>query len=135
MTRLDFQLDRPLFVKHPSGIRAGGQHWPKNKHFPWKEMHMPMENVRRMYIQGMLIHDELKEEASKVGDGLEVMSLTALHVIVDGYNERLQKVVTTKTQFEQKKAKKSTIADKQRGLIRSWRRNFEDWLLKAEANK
>jgi hypothetical protein len=37
--------------------------------------------------------------------------------------------------FDNRKMKKSQLADKQRGLIRSWRRTQEDWLTKAEAVK
>lgn len=136
MTRLDpipLQFELPLFVRKP--FRARGRDWKKNQEFKWKEMSVDRNKVIILYREGFLIHSSELENKMQVGDGLEALDIVGLHSIVDSYNQRLSKLNLNKTTFEQRKAKKSTLADKQRGLIRSWRRNQEDWLNKAEANK
>ncbi len=130
---MPFQLDRPVFVKVP--FRARAKDWKKGSEFKWKELGLPEANVTTLYNQDFLYHNSDLEGALQVGDGLEVLDVAGLHSLVDDYNKRIKAVVPHQTAFEQKKMKKSQIADKQRGLIRSWRRNFESWLTKAEANK
>ena len=65
----------------------------------------------------------------------EAIHANGLRQIVDEYNDRLKKVCTVDSHFLRRKCPSSKIATKQRGLIRSWRRNNLDWLEKAEANK
>lgn len=133
MYNMPFQYDRPVFVKIP--FRARGKLWKKNHEFPWREMNIATESVESLYANDYLLHSPDLEVSQKKGDGLEELPLDILHKIVDEYVERVKEVAQHKTQFEQRKPKKSKLADKQRGLIRSWRRNHLDWLEKAEDNK
>ena len=88
-----------------------------------------------LYNSGQLIHSTEQENSMQVGDGLEAIDSDGLKQIVDDYNDRLKKVCTVDSHFLRRKCPSSKIATKQRGLIRSWRRNNLDWLEKAEANK
>ncbi len=130
---MPFQFDRPVFVKVPFSARA--RDWERGEEFKWKELSLPDDAVQTLYINDFIYHNTDLEGTLQVGDGLEVLSIEGLHSLVDDYNKRIKAVTPHQTAFEQKKMKKSNIADKQRGLIRSWRRNFETWLTKAEANK
>lgn len=133
MPATPFQYDRPIFIRIPFFTR--GKEWTYGEHFPWREMNMPQDKIQILYNNGNLIHSEEQETFLVVGDGLEALSVAGLKDIVDDYNERVKKVVATKTDAIRRKCPQSTIADKQRGLIRSWRRNNLDWLEKAELNK
>lgn len=135
MTRHDmpFQFDRPVFVA--KNFRGRSIDWKKQQEFKWKEIGIDEDTVMLLYLQGFIRHDGELEGTLQVGDGLEVLDIPGLHSLVDDYNKRIKAVTRHNTEFEQRKMKKSTIADKQRGLIRSWRRNFETWLTKAEAVK
>lgn len=130
---LPFQLDRPVFVKVPFKARA--TQWKKGMEFKWREMGLDTDAVMTLYNHDYLFHNADLEGNLQVGDGLEVLDLPGLHSLVDDYNKRIKAMVPHNTAFEQKKMKKSQIADKQRGLIRSWRRNFEQWLTRAEQVK
>ena len=128
-----FQYDRPTFIRIPFFTR--GKTWMHGEHFPWREMNLPEDKVLILFNQGYLIQSAEAESEMVVGDGLEAIDIAGLHDIVADYNERVKKVTQHKTDFLRRKCPQSTIADKQRGLIRSWRRNNLDWLEKAEANK
>ena len=131
--KLPFQLDRPVFVVQPFTYR--GTNWTYEDHFPWKEMNMNQEIVQTYYSMNYLRHSADSEAKMQVGDGLEAVDLDGLHQIVDEYNDRIKLVTKTNTDFLRRKCPKSKIADKQRGLLRSWRRNNLTWLEKAEDNK
>ena len=102
---------------------------------PWKEMNIDQDTVHIMYNVGKLYHSPEQEVSMQVGDGLEVVDADGLKQIVDDYNLRVKAITKTELEFKRRKCPSSKIADKQRGLIRSWRRNNLDWLNKAEANK
>jgi len=131
--RTQLQLDRPIFVRIP--FEARNKTWAVGQHLPWREMNMPQDTIQILFNQGFLIHDEESETLMQVGDGLEAIDVEGLHQIVDDYNKRIKAVVPNDTAFIRRKCPTSKIATKQRGLIRSWRRNNLDWLEKAEANK
>lgn len=131
--KIPFQLDRPVFVNQPFICR--GKKWDYEDHFPWREMNIPQDIAQAYYYINYVSHNSESESRMQVGDGLEAIDTDGLHQIVDDYNERVKLVTKTQTDFLRRKAPKSKIADKQRGLLRSWRRNNLDWLEKAELNK
>lgn len=128
-----FQYDRPTFIRIPFFTR--GKTWDYDEHFPWKEMSIPTERVEILFNSGSLYQSEEVEQQLQVGDGLEVLDITALHELVDDYIARVKVVTKTDFEFNRRKPAKSKITDKQRGLIRSWRRNNLPWLEKAEQVK
>ena len=133
MLKTPFQIDRPVFVRIP--FRMRNKTWEREEHLPWKEMNINQDTVHIMYNVGKLYHSPEQEVSMQVGDGLEVVDADGLKQIVDDYNVRVKAITKTELEFKRRKCPSSKIADKQRGLIRSWRRNNLDWLNKAEANK
>lgn len=131
--KLPFQYDRPLFVRIP--FKTRNKEWEKGQHLPWKEMNLDADRIQILFSQGYLVHNEEFEVVMQVGDGLELLDVAGLHDIVNDYNERLSKVTTIQKVLQVRKCPKSKLADRQRGLLRSWRRNNLDWLEKAEQNK
>ena len=128
-----FQYDRPVFVRIPFDTR--GKTWKREEELKWREMNMPQDTIQILYNNGYLIHNSELESTLQVGDGLEALDSQGLKDIVDDYNARVKAVVKTELEFKRRKCPSSLIADKQRGLLRSWRRSNLDWLNKAEANK
>lgn len=126
------QFDRPLFVRIPFGGR--GKAWKAGDHFPWKELSIPEDRVYILYRERFLIHNEEAEGSMDVGDGLETLDEVGLKQLVDDYNKRIKAVTPHETAYNRRKMKYSTLRSRQIGLIRQWRRSFEDWLVKAEAN-
>lgn len=119
---MPLQLDRPVFVKVP--FTAGGRKLKKNQEFKWKELSVDEKTVLTFYNQRMIYHNSDLEIERKVGDGLEELDVTGLHVVVDNINTKVKAKTSSQADFDRKKCKKSKIADKQRGLIRSWRRTY-----------
>lgn len=119
MTRLPFQIDRPVFVKEP-----WDEKYKQGDHLPWKELSIPYERVLRMYNQYQLHHNEELETKARVGDGLEALDAEQLDALVNSINEKVKAKTANNASYEKQKCKKSKILDKQRGLIRSWRRNY-----------
>ena len=131
-----FQLDRPVFVRTSVPLKYRGRDFKRGQEVKWKELGLPREKIEQHYNQRLLMHDAVKENSiMSVGDGLEVLDVKGLQSLVDDYNARIEKVCNSKKMFDNRKMKKSLVADKQRGLIRSWRRTQEDWLRKAEEVK
>jgi hypothetical protein len=130
---LPFQIDRPVFVRTTLPIKYRGKGFKQGQEVKWKELGLPQRAIEAHYNQRLLKHDtELESAVVSVGDGLEVLDATGLHSLVDDYNKRVDLVCNSKKMFDNRKMKKSLVVDKQRGLIRSWRRTQEDWLRKAE---
>lgn len=120
----DFQDSIPVFVKKPSGITWAGRFYPRGKEFPWKTLSVDFQTARTLFYSDQIFHsDELTVE-HKVGDGLELLSITELHKLVDTINLKVKKATKSKAEYQKKKCKLSQIVDKQRGLIRTWRSNF-----------
>lgn len=119
---MPFQFDRPVFVKVP--FDASGHSWDRGDEFPWKEMSLDADKVMRLYNTGYIYHNEEMEVAARVGDGLEVLDIEALNSLVDQINIKVKQHSRTDVEFNKRRCKKSKIPDKQRGLIRSWRRNY-----------
>jgi len=125
MTRqMPFQYDRPVFVKIP--FDGHGITWNQGKEFKWKELGVDEVRVKVLYDTGYLYHNSEMEVTTKVGDGLEELGIEGLHALVDSINEKVQVAARNKTEYDKKKCRTSKIADKQRGLIRSWRRSYGD---------
>ena len=117
---MPFQLDRPVFFR--ISTFAGGRQYESGDEFKWKELGVDSTKVQILYRERVLHHNAELEVQRKVGDGLEELDVPALHAVVDNINEKVKLKTSSKADFENKKCKKSKIADKQRGLIRSWRR-------------
>jgi hypothetical protein len=116
------QYDRPLFVTLT--MKAQGRTFNAGDELKWKEIGLDKELVKILYREGRLRHSSTLEAETKVGDGLEVLDVDGLHNLVNGINEKVKSKTKSDAEFQKKKCKKSKIADKQRGLIRSWRRNY-----------
>ena len=119
---MPFQLDRPVFVKYP--FQSWGRVLQKGDEFKWKEIGVTEEKALILYKQGFIYHNPEFEVELKVGDGLEQLDVNGLHGLVDNINAKVKSKTKSDTEFQKKKCKKSKIVDKQRGLIRSWRRNY-----------
>ena len=119
---MPFQFDRPVFVRipfdgHKRTFKVGDE-------FKWKELGVNELRVEILYNKGWLHHNSDMEVKTKVGDGLEELTVEGLHDIVNSINDKVKAKTNSKLEFDNKKCKKSKIADKQRGLIRSWRRKY-----------
>jgi hypothetical protein len=75
-----------------------------------------------LYNTGYLYHNSNLEVETRVGDGLDQLDVEALSTLVDSINKKVKAKTKTQVDYDRKKCKKSKIVDKQRGLIRSWRR-------------
>jgi len=117
---MPFQYDRPVFVK--IAFNARNRDWKIQEHYPWRELSSDVNNVQMLYNNGYLYHNGELEDKAKVGDGLEALDVDALAKVVDSINDKVKAKTTSKAEFDRLKCKKSRILDKQRGLIRSWRR-------------
>jgi hypothetical protein len=105
-------------------FNANGRNWSRQDHFPWKEVGVATDKVMQLYNMGFLYHNAELSSKMKVGDGLESLGSTGLDALVDEINRKVKAKTSTEQEFTKKKCKKSKILDKQRGLIRSWRRNY-----------
>lgn len=116
-----FQIDRPVFARikfdsHGKTFRPGDV-------YPWKEMSINTDKVIIMYRERQIHHNAaLEAKMPNVGDGLDTMNIESLHDIVNSINEKVRKFTNSEKEFGAKKCKTSKIPDKQRGLIRQWRR-------------
>jgi|TARA_R110000744_G_scaffold198555_2_gene317874 hypothetical protein len=115
-----FQYDRPVFVKVP--FNGGKRDWNRQEHFPWRELSVDRISVEALYNNEYLYHNEELEVQAKVGDGLEALDVEALSKVVASINEKVKAKTSSQADYDRKKCKQSRIVDKQRGLIRSWRR-------------
>ena len=120
--KMPFQLDRPVFVKRP--FQSWGRQLKKGDEFKWKEIGVTEEKTLILYREGFIYHNSEFEIERKVGDGLEELDVAGLHGLVDSINDKVKSKTPSEAEFQKKKCKKSKIVDKQRGLIRSWRRNY-----------
>ena len=116
------QLDRPVFVRIP--FTSGSLKLEAGDEFKWKELGIDEQRVLILYRERYIHHDSGLEIARKVGDGLEELDIDGLHAVVDNVNNKVKLKTGSQAEYEKKKCKKSKIADKQRGLIRSWRRTY-----------
>ena len=119
---MPFQIDRPVFVKRP--FQSLGRQLKKGEEFKWKEIGVSEDKALILYTQGFIHHNSEFEVKLKVGDGLEQLDVAGLHGLVDSINDKVKSKTPSEAEFQKKKCKKSKIVDKQRGLIRSWRRNY-----------
>jgi len=120
--KMPFQLDRPVFVKRP--FQSWGRQLKTGDEFKWKEIGVTEEKTLILYREGFIYHNSDFEIERRVGDGLEELDVSGLHGLVDSINAKVKSKTPSEADFHKKKCKKSKIVDKQRGLIRSWRRNY-----------
>jgi len=116
------QYDRPLFVTLT--MKAQGRTYNAGDELKWKEIGLEKELVKILYREGRLRHDAALETKARVGDGLEQLDSDGLTLLVNSINEKVKSKTKSKTDYDKSKCKHSKIPDKQRGLIRSWRRNY-----------
>ena len=119
---IPFQYDRPVFFRVDTF--AAGRQYEAGDEFKWKEIGVDDKKVMILYRERILHHNAELEIQRKVGDGLEELDIDGLHAVVDNINKKVKLRSPHLTEYEKKKCKKSKIVDKQRGLIRSWRRNY-----------
>jgi len=127
VSRLRFDPRRPLFVAQP--LQAFGKVWEVGLHFPWEEQGMDYQEgtIHQLYSTGMLQHRPDLESSmidiieQTIGDGLESLTLEALHNLRDSINKRVKARVTTQRDYDKKHVAFSRIKDKQIAKIRSWR--------------
>lgn len=123
------QYAQPLFVNdRRSPIIWKGKEFKYNEYFPWQELSVPKEAVTALYNQYKLYHNPALETQQKVGDRLSEFEGEKLKTLVRLVNSMVKQRCTTDKEFQQKRIKGSTVADKQRGLIRSWI-NRNEWAL------
>lgn len=122
---LGFQLDWPLFVKTP--FSADGNNWKRGDHFNWLERSIPQDAVASLYVTGFCYHNSDLEVQNKVGDRLSEMANAQLATLVNLLNAEVKARTSSATEFDKKKCKKSTLDDKQRGLIRRFLNN-SNWI-------
>lgn len=121
----DLQDSMPTFVRKPSGITWNSRFYAQGKEFPWKTIGISFEQARLLFVTDQIMHSDKLAAETKVGDGLELLDINQLHAVVDAINEKVKLITKdNKKAYQTKKCKQSTVVDKQRGLIRSWRRNF-----------
>ena len=120
--KMPFQIDRPVFVRIE--FTSAGKVWLPHEEYKWKELFINQDAVLDLYALGYIHHNSNLEIKANAGDGLEALNISSLHDLVNSINNKVQEQTTSKADFDRKKCKKSKILDKQRGLIRSWRRNY-----------
>lgn len=124
MEYLDFQVNVPVFIKAKQNpLTWKGKTFIAGDYLPWQEIGIPYENVRSWYLFGYIYHNEELEKQIKVGDRLSELDSSNLTTLVDKINTIVKSKAVSTKEFNSKKCKKSRIADKQRGLIRSFLRN------------
>lgn len=122
-----WQIDRPVFVKQ--GFQAFGKQWNRGDEFNWinqtfrkEDWFKQLKMVHNLYRAGYLHHDSQREKQNTVGDRLNEMTGDQLYKLVSTLNSEIQRRSGSKEEFNRLKCKISKIEDKQRGLIRQWRR-------------
>lgn len=120
--KMPFQFDRPVFIKIP--FNAAGRDWKLQEEFKWKELSIDSTKVQTLYNNGFIYHNTDLEISSRVGDGLEAMDIETLSALVDNINKKVKEHSKNELEYNRRRCKKSKIPDKQRGLIRSWRRTY-----------
>jgi hypothetical protein len=122
---LGFQIDWPLFIKMP--LTADSKNWKKGEHFNWLERGIDDKAVATLYASGYVYHNKDLEIQTKVGDRLSEMNISQLDTLVNLINVEVKSRTSSTAEYENKKCKKSKIADKQRGLIRRFL-NANRWI-------
>ena len=117
---LGFQVDWPVFVKTP--FQSANRFWKRGESFPWAEMNLDQKAVATLYASGYIYHNPELEKETKVGDRLAELGPKDLKSLVIQLNDIVKRRTTTAEEFKQKRCRQSTIADKQRGLIRRFLR-------------
>jgi hypothetical protein len=125
--RLIFDSRRPLFVAQP--FNAYGKNWTVDDHYPWELMGVDFQDpkLHMLYNNNFLQHrpdlegSMLDVVEKTIGDGLESMTIEALHNLVDSINRQVKAKVSTARDYDKKKCATSVIKGKQIGKIRSWR--------------
>ena len=125
-SHLGFQVDWPVFVKQ--GFSGNGKIWKQGEHFNWLELGIDQAKVAMMYDYSNLYHNSELEVQNKVGDRLSEMAGPQLATLVGLLNAEVKSRTSSNTEFDKKKCKKSTLDDKQRGLVRRFLNN-SSWIM------
>jgi hypothetical protein len=121
----ELQDSMPTFVKRPAGIAWKGQFYELGKEFPWKTLGVTFDQARLLFHDHQIYHSDKLTVVHKVGDGLDAMTIEQLHYLVDSFNAKVKANANgVKQKYDKEKCKMSRVLSTQRGLIRSWRRNF-----------
>jgi hypothetical protein len=121
----ELQDSMPTFIRRPDGLTWKGRHYPKGTEFPWKTIGVTFDQARNLFHASQIYHSDILTAENKVGDGLGLLDIDQLHEVVERINTKVKLITKdNKKAYQTKKCKQSTVVDKQRGLIRSWRRNF-----------
>lgn len=113
---LGWQVDWPVFVKRP--FTSAGLNYNIADEFKWAESGIAQDKVHQLYASGFIHHNKELEKETKAGDRLVEMSQEQLKTAVTLLNAELKKRTTSTKEFQEKRCRQSTIAEKQRGLIR-----------------
>lgn len=128
MNYLDFQYNIPVFVRNfHKEIIWKNHKWTYNQHIPWQELGIPVDVVRTWFAIDLVYHNPELEKQTKVGDRLQELDKNQLDALVNGLNAVVKSKTVGTQEFNAKKCKKSTIEEKQRGLLRSFLRN-NNWI-------
>jgi hypothetical protein len=127
MSRLFFDSRRPLFVAQP--FQAYGKYWTVDDHYPWVLMGIDFQDpsLHMLYNNNFLRHRPDLESSmldvveKTIGDGLESMTIEALHNLRDSINKQVKAKAANPREYQKKHCAFSSIKDKQIGKIRSWR--------------
>lgn len=127
MSRLRFDPRRPLFVSQP--FQLSNKIWTVDSHFPWETLGMNYQgNEIHFYYDNYYLNHRPDLEGSMldivdktVGDGLESMTIEALHDLRNIINRQVKLKAANPREYQKKHCAFSRIKDKQIGKIRSWR--------------
>lgn len=116
---IPFQYNRPVFVAIPK-LKVNNKVYGFGDELKWRELELEEDLVLRLYTQHQIGHsDDLEKNAVvRVGDGLDELDHESLQQIVLQINSK------PKVKEAGHKCRTSKILDKQRGFIRSFRRNY-----------
>lgn len=126
--QFDFQKNLPVFVRAiPPGmkhIKLRGRTYEVGDSIPWQEIGVEYDTIKRFFDLKLMHHNTEREVATKVGDGLDLMTLEELSELVESLNEKVKKNTTTEKDYHKYKVKKSRSRGQQMGLIRTWRHHY-----------
>ena len=127
MSRLRFDPRRPLFVSQP--FQVSNKIWTVDSHFPWEMLGMDYQGSEiHFYYDNYYLNHRPDLESSMldvvnktIGDGLESMTIEALHDLRNIINKQVKAKAANPREYQKKHCAFSAIKDKQIGKIRSWR--------------
>jgi hypothetical protein len=127
VSRLRFDPRRPLFVSQE--FKLSNKTWTLETHFPWETFGWDYQgNEIHFYYDNYYLNHRPDLETSMmdvvnktIGDGLEAMTIEALHDLRNTINRQVKAKAANPREYQKKACAFSRIKDKQIGKIRSWR--------------